>query len=412
VKILFLTEYFEPEPAFIPSLSLAHFFESQGHKVEVLTGFPNYPGGKFYPGTKVRLWKREMLEGIPVNRVPLYPSHDRSPARRIVSYVSFALSATAIGSFLIGRPDVIYVYCTPPTVALPAIVWRKLRKTPFVLQAQDLWPESAMESGMVASGQIRKFMEMLILWWTALVNRRCTALVTISDGFKEKLVERGTDQSLVSVILNWTDELKFQPLPRDDQLAEELGFTGKVNIVYSGNLGNFQGLDSAIEVASRLATEFPNLQLVLIGSGVAQADLAQNVESKDLSNVRIIGHRPPQEMARINAISDALLITLADIPFFTMTIPGKTQVAMACGRPIIMAITGDAAAIVRAADAGLTCNAGDVNGLELLFRLFLEMTVEERETYGRNGLEYYRSNLSMERGGQRLLNLLVAAASG
>jgi glycosyltransferase involved in cell wall biosynthesis len=410
VKILLLTEYFDPEPALIPSLKLAHFFESQGHQVEVLTGFPNYPGGKFYPGTKVRPWKREVIEGVRVNRVALYPSHDRSAIKRIASYVSFALSATVIGSLLIDRPDVVYLYYTPPTVALPAVIWKKLCKIPYVLQAQDLWPESVIESGMVAPGWARTLMETSILKWLAFVNRHCAALVTISEGFKRELVIRGADENKVSVILNWTDEVKFQPIPRDQQLAEQLGFSDKVNVVYGGNIGHYQGLGQAIEAASRLAFEFPSFQLVIIGSGQAQADLVHDVETRGLSNVRVLGYRPLEQMARINAISDALLISLADIPFFAMTIPSKTQVAMACGRPIIMAVTGDAAVLVDEAHAGLTCHAGDVDGLERLFCSFMKMTPEEREVYGSSGLEYYRTELCLARGGQHLLNLLVAAA--
>src|ERR1051326_6344956 len=102
MRILMLTQWFDPEPNF-KGLAFARELVSRGHEVEVLTGFPNYPGGKLYPGYRVRLWQRESMEGIPVVRVPLYPSHDRSAWRRVWNYLSFALAAALLGPALVRR---------------------------------------------------------------------------------------------------------------------------------------------------------------------------------------------------------------------------------------------------------------------------------------------------------------------
>ena len=122
----------------------------RGHEVEVLTGFPNYPGGKLYPGYRVRPWQREIIDGVTVNRVALYPSHDRSAVRRMANYASFALSAAVLGPFLVKKPDVIYVYHPPATVGLPAMVLRALRGCPVVYDVQDLWPDTVVATGMMS----------------------------------------------------------------------------------------------------------------------------------------------------------------------------------------------------------------------------------------------------------------------
>ena len=109
MRILFLTQWFQPEP-FFKGLPFVKALRDRGHEVEVLTGFPNYPGGKVYPGYCVRFYQRETMDGIPVHRVALYPSHDKSASRRILNYLSFSLSAFLIGPWLVGKPDLIYVY--------------------------------------------------------------------------------------------------------------------------------------------------------------------------------------------------------------------------------------------------------------------------------------------------------------
>ena len=141
MRILMLTQWFDPEPAF-KGLTFARKLMERGHEVEVLTGFPNYPAGKLYPGYRLRLWQRESVDGISIVRVPLYPSHDRSVVRRAWNYLSFALAATILGPALVGRPDVIYAYHPPGTVGLPALALSRWFSAPVVYDVNDLWPDT------------------------------------------------------------------------------------------------------------------------------------------------------------------------------------------------------------------------------------------------------------------------------
>ena len=150
MKILFLTQWFDPEPTF-KGLTFARALVDRGHQVEILTGFPNYPGGRLYPGHSVKLRKRESMEGIPVTRVALFPSHDRSAIRRVANYLSFACTAATVGAFSVQPPDVVYVYHPPATIAFPAMVLKAIRRVPFVLDMQDLWPDTLEATGMVAN---------------------------------------------------------------------------------------------------------------------------------------------------------------------------------------------------------------------------------------------------------------------
>src|ERR1700721_173058 len=136
MKILILTQWFDPEQTF-KGLLFARELSARGHEVEVLTGFPNYPGGKVYPGYRIRLWIREQIDGINVLRVALYPSHSNSGFGRALNYISFALSAAVIGTALIRKPDLVYVYHPPITVGCAAAVISFFRNAPFVYDIQD-----------------------------------------------------------------------------------------------------------------------------------------------------------------------------------------------------------------------------------------------------------------------------------
>ena len=148
MRIVLLSQWFDPEPGATKGLPLAKWLEERGHTVKVLTGFPNYPGGKVYDGYAIRPWQRQTMDGINVLRVPLYPSHDRSAAGRIANFTSFAVSAATIGTAMIGPADVGYVYHPPPTIGLAAVAMKMLRRIPFAYHIADMWPDTVFESGM------------------------------------------------------------------------------------------------------------------------------------------------------------------------------------------------------------------------------------------------------------------------
>src|ERR1035437_8276696 len=201
MKILILTQWFEPEPTF-KGMLFARELVARGHDVEVLTGFPNYPGGKVYPGYRIRPWTREKVDGINVLRVALYPSHNNSGLHRALNYLSFAFSACVIGTALIRKPDVMYVYHPPITVGFAAAVIGFLRRTPFVYDIQDLWPDTVAASVMMSNPMALALLGKLCKF----VYRRANHITVLSPGFKEPLAGRGVSPDKIDVIYNWCDE--------------------------------------------------------------------------------------------------------------------------------------------------------------------------------------------------------------
>jgi glycosyltransferase involved in cell wall biosynthesis len=410
VRILFLTQWFDPEPGAIRGLPLARWLQQRGHEVQVVTGFPNYPGGRLYPGYKLRWRQREILDGISVLRVPLYPSHSNSVAGRIANFGSFAVSASTVGAALAGASDVAFVYHPPATIGLPAMVFKWFRGIPLVLHIADMWPESVTESGMLGNGWRKSVADALLQRWCSFLYRRAGAISVLSQGFKRLLIEDGVNSEKIEVIYNWADESVFRPMPRDESFARQLGLAGRFNVVYAGNFGAFQSLETLLQAAERLR-DCPQIQMVLAGGGQKERKLKALAAERRLNNVRFLEARPYREMASINALADVLLVHLRDLPFLASTIPNKTQVALASGRPVLMAVRGEAAEVIERFGAGLTCEPENPEALAEAIRQLHAMPREQRENMGLRGREAYVREMSLEIGGRLTESLLLRSCS-
>jgi len=400
VNILLLTQWFDPEPC-LKGLAFARALQRQGHEVSVLTGFPNYPSGKIYPGYRQRWRTQELIEGISVTRVPLYPSHDRSAARRMLNYVSFALSSL-VGIVLLPRPDVVYVYAPPPSAALGAVALKLLRKVPFLIDVQDLWPDALGATGMVRSNALLG----IIRWWVALVHRHAARIIVLSNGFRRTLIERGEAPDRVIVIRNWTHE--------DSPAAGAPAATApadRFDIVFAGNMGPAQDLGVVLDAAALLKEEAPQVRFILVGDGVEAAELADAARARALDNVTFPGRLPTDAMPGVFAAADALLVHLRNEPVFAITIPSKTQAYLQAGKPILMGVPGDAAELVTEAGAGLAFEPGNPAALAAAVRRLMAMPAEERLAMGRAGARFYRDHLSLEVGTRAFVQFFEQAVT-
>ena len=404
MRILLITQWFQPELIF-KGLPFAKELSKLGHEVEVLTGFPNYPEGKIYKGYKIRLLQRETMDGIPVIRVPLYPSHDKSGFGRFINYVSFALSAAIIGPWAVKKADVAYVYHPPATVGLPAIIFRMLKRTPFVYDIQDLWPDTLIATGM--------FRNKLGLWlvdkWCRLIYGKASRIVVLSPGFKQALIERGVPGDKIETIYNWVDDTTVKPTKKDPALAAKLGFSGKFNIVFAGNMGKAQALESVLTAADILQKECYQVQFVFIGGGLEVENLKGKACDMGLKNVIFLPKQPMSEIGAIMALADVLLVHLKDDPLFRITVPSKIQAYMAIGRPILVGVQGDAADLVVNAGAGFACIPESAESISEGVRRFLKMSQQELETMGENGRKFYQQELSLAVGTKKLAEVLESA---
>jgi glycosyltransferase involved in cell wall biosynthesis len=403
MKILILTQWFDPEPTF-KGLLFAKELAARGHEVEVLTGFPNYPGGVVYPGYRIRPWVREKHEGISVLRVALYPSHDNSGIHRVFNYASFAISAAVIGTALIRSPDVMYVYHPPITVGLAASVIGFLRRTPFVYDIQDLWPDTVAASGMMSSSAALRLLGTICKF----VYRRANHITVLSSGFKKTLIGRGVSPDKIDVIYNWCDEMAVKS---DPERVRKSGAEGRFSVLFAGTMGKAQDLGTVLHAAKICLRSLPRVEFLFIGGGVDRARLERMAEEMQLENVRFLPREPLQNMGRILAGADALLVHLKDDPLFRITIPSKTQAYLAAGKPIIMGVRGDAAELVERSQSGVFCEPGNPESIAKAVKELSSMGSEQLAAMGRNARTFYEKELSVAKGVNRFESVLQAASS-
>ena len=411
MRIAMISQWYDPEKgSAIMSGTIARALRDQGHDVQVVTGFPNYPEGQLYPGYRVRPYRREEMQGVTVHRAPLYVSHDADPKRRATNYLSYAASASAIAVTRIGKVDATLVHSTPATAAIPAMALRALRRTPYGVHIQDLWPQTVTASGFLADGQHRRAEDFLHRYCDA-VYRHAASIAVTSPGMTDLIRSRGIESRKISVIPNWADERYFRPAAPSTDIVNELGPFRPFTVMYAGAMGEVQALEVLIDAAVMLRDR-RDIGFLLVGGGVSEVSLRAQVSDAGLDNVRFIGHQPVERMAEVLALGDIQIISLKDLPIFRTTLPSKIQATLAAGRPIIGAVAGDAAVLIRDSGAGLTATPGSAGQLAEAILKAATMPADERRDWGGRGREYYIDHLSQESGAQALSDLLNSAANG
>ncbi|NOU06655.1 MAG: glycosyltransferase family 4 protein [Hyphomicrobiaceae bacterium] len=401
LRVLFITQFFDPEPAF-KGLAFAQKFMESGHSVEVITGFPNYPNGKVYPGYKIRFSQTDVIDGIKIHRVPLYPSHDKSALGRVLNYVSFAVSATIRGVMLAGRADVIYVYHPPLTAAMSGAAVGFIRRLPVVTEVQDLWPDTLRATGMIRAQRVLN----AVGWVCKVVYRYTTRIIVQSPGFRDRLVQRGVPLTKLDLIINWADEARVDAHDLD---LRPYSLSGRFNVLFTGTMGIAQGLDVVLDAARIVGARNDRVQFVLVGGGVDAARLRQRVADEGLVNVRILPGVARSQIGMLQDLADVLLVALRPDPLFEITIPSKTQTYMSRGKPIIISASGDAARLVEQAEAGVAVAPGDVVALADAVLSFACLPREALDAMGRRGQVFYAAHLSFDEGFRRTIDSIRAA---
>lgn len=408
VRVLQLTQYFQPEPG-LKGLPFARELQALGHDVQVITGFPNYPGGKLYDGYRLKAIQREMMSGVPVTRVPLLPSHDRSVLRRSATYLSFLASASTIGAMAAAPADVIYAYHPPITTGVAASVIGRRLNAPFVYDVQDLWPDSLSSTGMVNN---RSLLMKSISRVCQSVYANATCIIALSPGMKRALVAQGVPAEKIRVVYNWChSEETMHPSPPNDELKRSLRMAGKFNIMFAGNVGPAQALETVVAAAEITKETVPDAQFVILGGGIGLDSLQHLVAEKRLDNVIFLARRPPDEVGDILNLADVLLVHLRDDPTFAAAIPSKTQAYLAMEKPILMAARGDATDLVRDAGAGLLCEPESPRALADAVETLHNVPKAALSELGRSGGRYYWDQLSLRRGTEKIAEILAEAVA-
>lgn len=358
MRVLILTQYFPPEMG-APQARLSELGErliDLGWEVEALTSLPNYPTGRVFPGYPRRRPAVESVGRIRTVRVPLLPSQ-KGFLKRLACYFSFAASAAWHGPRLCARPDVLFVESPPLFIGFAARRLARRWRCPYVLNVSDLWPQSAIEMGVVKPGLATRLAERLELS----LYRQAAGVTGQSEEIVESVAARSPGTP-VEVITNGVDPARFGPgVPAvaDDAARALIGPEPGPVFLYAGLLGLAQGLDQILDVAASLPSDIPG-RCVLVGEGPVREALQARIDREGIGRVRLV---PAQARERIPALLAAADVAVATLGMRLQgAVPSKIYEAMAGARPLLLIAGGEAARRVEQAECGLTVQPGDLDG--------------------------------------------------
>ncbi len=408
MKILYVSQYFPPEmgaPA-ARVAELARHWVRAGHEVTVLTGFPNHPTGVV--ASKYRRhfrtgFMREEFSGAEVIRTWLLPLPNRKAYERILNYGSFCASAALAGMF-VDRPDVVIATSPQLLVGLSGRWIARWKRVPFVFEVRDLWPESLVAVGM---GSDSSLFHRGLARVAGYLYKHSSRIVVVSPAFKQHLNHhRQISPHKISVIENGVETDLFQPKPSQaDKIRTSLGAHDRFVVSYIGTVGMAHGLDTILESAETLQTTAPNVLFLLIGEGADKDRVKCQAAGRGLKNVIFLDEQPRERVPDFISASDVCLVPLKKAELFKTVIPTKLLEFMACARPVILGVEGEARKIVESAQAGLAVEPENPSELvEAILRLMA--TPELSATLGRNGRRHILENFSRKQKAAEYLNVL------
>lgn len=391
MKLLIWSQHFWPENFGINHLAIC--LVKQGHDVTVLTGKPNYPNGQTYPGYSTIGFHEELWEGMRIVRIPMLPRGRGSAFRLALNYLSFIVSGYFLAPFALRsmRFDAIFVYAISPLLqTLPAIWISWLKRAPLSVWVQDLWPESLRATGFIQNNLVLTAVSRVVRH----IYIHCDSILIQSEAFRPFVLRMCGQPNKIHYFPNAILPLGSNYLDKSLPNSLLTDIEGAFSIVFAGNIGQAQSVSTILSAARHLAS-VPKIHFFIIGAGSELESMTSEISTMQLTNIRMTGSLPQSSMPRIFAAASALLVTLASDPALDATIPSKLQGYLAAGKPIIASMNGEGARIVEAAQAGLTCPAGDGKALAATVLCLYKMTREERCSFGANGRLYANTHFDL-----------------
>jgi glycosyltransferase involved in cell wall biosynthesis len=402
MRILFFSHYFPPEVNAPANRTYEHCREwaAAGHEVHVITCVPSHPVGVPFPGYRAGWYQREERDGIVVHRVWTSLAPNKGVIRRTLNFLSFV--PTAVWRALsLGRFDVLIGTSPQFFCAVAAWIAAVLKRTPWVFELRDLWPESIHAVGAARAYMPFKVLERLEL----LMYARARSVVCVSEAFVRNLVGRGVPASKISFVPNGVNTSMWTAGRRAEGRAKLAAADGDIVVSYIGTVGMAHDIGTVLDSARLLREERPDIRFVIIGDGAEREALAARVRAEGLDTVAFTGLVPRSDIPDYLAASDISLVTLKPSDLFKTVLPSKMFESMAAARPIVLAVDGEARRLLERSGGGLAVPPGDPAALAGAVRL-LAGDANLRHALGAAGAEFVERDFSRRTWAQRYLRIL------
>jgi glycosyltransferase involved in cell wall biosynthesis len=402
MKILFLSQYFPPEmgaPAARVS-ELSRCWVESGAEVTVVTTFPNHPNGCVPPEYRGKLFQREERDGYRVLRSWIYVAANKGFLRRVICFLSFMISSTLTALFRGRRCDVVIATSPQIFTGLAGWVVSVVKRRPFVLEIRDLWPDSAIQLGVlrnpVSIGLSRRLESFLY--------RRADLIVPVSQSIREAIRKQGVPEERIQTIPNGIDPDLFRPADRDNEKRRDLGVGDAFLVSYIGTHGMAHGLERVVE-AAHLLRDRADIHFVFIGDGARKEAVVQRARELGVQRIVFLSPQPKIDVPKYLAASDLSLVSLLDLPVFATVLPSKMFEIMACGRPVLLIGKGESANLLRESEAGKTLDSYTPESVANAIRELADNPERSRQ-FGENGRRYVLEHFNRRELGKEYLTRL------
>lgn len=406
MKVAVVYQYYQghSSPGHSLVYELTQHLAAEGHSVTVVSGQTGY----MQRDQPVLPWYRRLIvkekEGlVKIIRTYTYSELHRSYLGRLISFLSFSLTAP-FGLLRAEKPDVVLASSPPIFPMLPVWVICKLRGIPLVFEVRDLWPESAIQMGILRNRALISIMS----WMERLLYDKAKRIVTLTQGIRDDIHARGWPANKLEVITCGIDtQMLYPDAEAGIEVRRNFGWQGRDIVLYFGAMGEANNLDVIIDAA--LQCQDGNILFLLIGDGMKRPHIEQRIAELKIDNVKLLAPVSKHQARGFINAADLCLVTLKDIPLFKGAIPTKLLDYMACGRPVLCGVEGEAAEIVKDAQAGVLFQP---NSSQQLSTVIAELMGNEalRHKMGLSGAQYIKNNFDAVQSRAAMTALLEAVS--
>lgn len=402
MRIVFLSHYFPPEvnaPA-VRTFDHCVRWAAAGHEVHVITCIPSHPTGVPFPPYRKRWYQEEVVQGVHVHRVWTFLAANSGVALRVVNFLSF-IPTSVWRAIRLGRVDVIVATSPQFFCAVAGGLAGALKRTPWVMEVRDLWPESIPEVGAMKESFVIRALRAVAKG----LYRHATTIVCLTRSFMDQIAGMGIPREKMAFVPNGIDPSMWESRCGPEE-RQALGFTPEhVVVSYVGTLGMAHGLSTILDVAARLRTEAPNVRFLLVGDGSDGVALRERLTRDGLTNVTMPGMVARERVPGLLAASDILLVSLKASPMFEKVLPSKLFEAMAAGRAIVMSVGGEARSVLERAEGGVAVEPGNGDAIATAI-IELAGDPERRERLGTAGRAFVQQEFTRDRWAAEMLRHL------
>ncbi len=407
LRILYISHYYKPEvnaPAVRVS-GLARVWSQRGHRVTVLTGFPNHPTGIIPEEYRGKISATEADGPVRVLRTWLYATANKGFAKRILNYLSFMVSAVISGMLRSGEQDIIIATSPQFFVAIAGYLLSRIKRIPFIFEVRDVWPEEIVAVGAMRRGLVIKLLERVEMF----LYRKAALIVAVAQGTIEILSARGVPVEKMILCPNGVDIEEFEGLTDNHEIRDQHNLNGHFLVSYIGTHGMAHNLQTILKAADHLRHE-EEIRFMFVGDGADKSNLQRIKEDLRLDNVTFVPQQPREIVPRYYATSDICLVPLRTAGLFTKNIPSKIYEVMACGKPIVIGTHGESRKLVEEAGAGVAVEPDDDKELaDAIMQLFRDRNRTIK--LGANGRRYAEQHCRRSEIADRYINRLQELAS-